>query len=77
METTCLLYGIDKKWNFPKLSLNVYFEAENILAQQIPQLPAYGLARTSENEIEDPRRLVTIEQAASSVIPTIGIAVDF
>ena len=38
---------IDKKWNFDKWTFNVFFEVQNIFAQQIPQPPSYGLDRSA------------------------------
>ena len=68
---------IDKKWNFVRWSLNVFVEAQNILAQDIPQPPEYGLARDMMGNIIEPESLVEIEQGDGQVIPSIGIVVDF
>ncbi len=68
---------IDKKWNFEKWSLNVFIEAQNILAQDIPQPADFGLARDSMGNILEPRSLVEIEQGDGQAIPSIGIVVDF
>ncbi|MEM6687139.1 MAG: TonB-dependent receptor [Bacteroidota bacterium] len=68
---------IDKKWNFEKLSLNVFVEAQNILGQEIPQPPQFGLARDMSGMIAQPRSLQEIEQESGQVIPSIGIVVDF
>jgi outer membrane receptor for ferrienterochelin and colicin len=68
---------IDKKWNFEKLSLNVFVEAQNILGQDIPQTPQFGLTRDMNGMIAQPRSLQEIEQDTGQVIPSIGIVVDF
>ncbi len=68
---------IDKKWNFKKLSLNLFFEAQNVLGQNNPQPTEFGLARDMSGQIINPRSLVAIEQEPGSVIPSIGIVLDF
>ncbi|MEM8764008.1 MAG: TonB-dependent receptor [Bacteroidota bacterium] len=68
---------IDKKWNFKKLSLNVFAEAQNILGQNIPQPPEFGLNRDANGSIIDPRSLVEITSDTGQIIPSIGIVVDF
>ncbi|WP_299532788.1 TonB-dependent receptor [Ulvibacterium sp.] len=68
---------IDKKWNFTKLSLNVFAEAQNILGQDIPQPAEYGLNRDSNGTIIQPRSLIEIESDTGQIIPSIGIVVDF
>ncbi|MBS3738860.1 TonB-dependent receptor [Mesohalobacter halotolerans] len=68
---------IDKKWNFPNWSFNLFIEAQNILTQDIPQPPEYGLVRDMSGNIIEPRSLTEIEQGNGQVIPSIGIVVDF
>ncbi len=68
---------IDKKWNFKKLSLDVFLEAQNVLGQNIPQPPQFGLNRTTDGNIVEPRSLVAIPNDASQIIPSIGVVVDF
>lgn len=68
---------IDKKWNFEKLSLNIFAEAQNILGQDIPQTPQYGLTRDMSGMIAQPRSLQEIQQDSGQIIPSIGIVVDF
>ncbi len=68
---------IDKKWNFEKLSLNVFVEAQNILGQDIPQTPQFGLARDMSGNIAQPRSLQQIETDSGQVIPSLGIVIDF
>jgi outer membrane receptor for ferrienterochelin and colicin len=68
---------IDKKWNFKKLSLDVFIEAQNVLSQEIPQPTEYGLNRNTEGVIVEPRSLVVIESDNAQIIPSIGLVVDF
>ncbi len=68
---------IDKKWNFKSLTLNLYLEIDNVLAQNLPQPPEFGLARDESGNIINPPSLTSISTAPSSAIPIIGIAVDF
>ena len=68
---------IDKKWNFNAFALNVYLEFQNALAQQSPQPPQYGWDRDELGSIIMPRSLIEIPQAEGSLLPIIGLAVDF
>lgn len=68
---------IDKKWNFEKFSFNLFIEAQNVLSQDTPQPPEFGLARGETGQVLDPRQLALLEQGAGSIIPSIGIVVDF
>lgn len=69
---------IDKKWNFEKWTLNLFFELQNAFAQNLPSEPSFGLARDNSGEIIEPRELVRIEDVSnSSVLPTLGIVIDF
>ena len=68
---------IDKKWNFKKWSFNVFVEAQNLLAQEIPQPPQFGLARDSAGSLVEPTSLAEIETTTNQVIPSLGIVVDF
>lgn len=68
---------VDKKWNKPKYSFNLFIEVQNILAQAAPQLPSYTLARDADGNIADPRSLVATIAADGRPIPTIGIVLDF
>lgn len=68
---------VDKKWNFKKLSLNLFFEVQNILAQNNPQPPEFGLNRDETGALVQPRSLVEIMQNDGSFIPSIGLVVDF
>lgn len=68
---------VDKKWNFKKLALDLFVDFENILAQQIPQIPQFGLLRDDAGDVVTPRQLIQVDNSNSSVIPTIGLVLDF
>ncbi len=68
---------IDKKWNFEKLSLNVFIEAQNVLGQQVPQPTEFGLNRDANGTIVQPLSLTAIDSDSGQIIPSIGIVVDF
>jgi hypothetical protein len=69
---------IDKKWNFDKWTFNLFFEIQNILGQQIPQEPQYGLERDENGTIIQPENLIEIPQGDNaSILPNIGIVIDF
>lgn len=68
---------IDKKWNFKKLSLDVFIEAQNVLGQETPQPTQFGLNRNSNGTVVEPRSLTAIETETGQIIPSLGIVVDF
>lgn len=68
---------LDKKWNFEKFALNLFIEAQNILGQNNPSPPEYGLNRDASGMVVEPSSLVIIEQEPGSVIPGIGVVIDF
>lgn len=68
---------IDKKWNFKKLSFNVFIEAQNLLGQTIPQVPEFGLARSNDGTILNPQSLVQLQNTNNIIQPSFGVIVDF
>ena len=69
---------IDKKWNLKGLTLNVFLEFQNLFSQETPSEPLFGLTRDDNGNEVQPRTLTEIQDIdASSVLPTIGIVVDF
>ena len=69
---------IDKKWNFDSWTFNVFLELQNAFGQNTPQPPTFGLDRTDSGTIVLPRQLIQIEDIDnSSVLPSIGIVIDF
>lgn len=69
---------IDKKFNFQNLSLDVYLEVQNVLAQSSPSEPRYGLNRDQNGEVITPRTLVRVDEAESGeVLPSIGLVLNF
>ncbi|MAO65587.1 MAG: TonB-dependent receptor [Balneola sp.] len=69
---------IDKKFNFENLSLDVYLEVQNVLAQPSPSEPRYGLDRNESGEIIRPRELVRVSATESGeVLPSIGLVLNF
>jgi hypothetical protein len=68
---------LDKKWNFEKFALNLFIEAQNILGQNNPSPPEYGLNRDASGMVVQPSSLAIIEQEPGSVIPGIGVVIDF
>jgi Carboxypeptidase regulatory-like domain/TonB-dependent Receptor Plug Domain len=71
-------FRLDKKWNFKKYALDVFIDVQNLLNQQIPQFPSYGLDRNEiTGQINLPNKLVQVPDAKSASIPSIGIILDF
>ena len=69
---------IDKKFNFDKWTLDVFLDVQNVLASNLPSEPSYGLDRNDNGEIIEPRTLIRIQELSnSSVLPTLGIVIDF
>lgn len=69
---------IDKKWNFEKWTLDIFLEIQNFFSQQIPDVPQFGLARDAQGMELAPRMLMQItELESSSVLPSIGVVIDF
>jgi outer membrane receptor for ferrienterochelin and colicin len=68
---------IDKRWDLQRLSLNIFIEAQNVLSQDIPQPPEFGLSRDAGGQITEPRTLTQLERDSGQIIPSIGVVVDF
>jgi hypothetical protein len=68
---------LDKKWNFESFAFDVFIEFQNVISQDIPSPPEYGLNRDSSGAIIDPRSLVEIPQGEGQFIPSLGIVIDF
>ncbi|MCH2450379.1 MAG: TonB-dependent receptor [Gracilimonas sp.] len=69
---------IDKKFNFENLSLDVYLEVQNVLAQSSPSEPRFGLKRDENGEIITPRELIRVSATDSGeVLPSIGLVLNF
>ncbi|MCC5908443.1 MAG: TonB-dependent receptor [Balneolaceae bacterium] len=63
---------IDRKWDFTNISLDIYLEIQNVFGQNTPSEPSY--LRENGNE----PRLTRVDQLSeSSILPTIGIILDF
>lgn len=69
---------IDKKWNMKGFTLNVFLEIQNLLGQEAPSEPSFGLVRDDAGVIVEPRTLTQIEELdGGSPLPSIGIVIDF
>lgn len=69
---------IDKKWNFENWTLDIFLEIQNVFSQQIPDVPQFGLARDGIGTELSPRMLIQIiDLEGSSVLPSIGVVIDF
>lgn len=69
---------IDKKFNFENLSLDVYLEIQNVLAQSSPSEPRYGLDRDENGEVITPRNLVRVDATdTGEILPSIGLVLNF
>tara|TARA_B100001113_G_scaffold344210_1_gene332328 strand:- start:111 stop:2447 length:2337 start_codon:yes stop_codon:yes gene_type:complete len=69
---------VDKRWNFKSTSMNFYIDIENILGNEIPIPPEYGLSRDEKQNILMPINLIEVESDnRNSVIPSIGFVFYF
>jgi len=69
---------LDKKWNFKKVTLDVFLELQNVLGQDFPSEPQYGLARDANGIPLVPQQIVEIESVDNGqLLPNIGLVLDF
>ena len=58
--------------------MNFYIDIENLLMDEIPVPPEYGLRRDDNLNVVNPRSLIeVISDNRSSLIPSIGFVFDF
>jgi hypothetical protein len=55
----------------------VFFEIQNALAQEAPQPSSFGLGRNMDGTPTNPRTLQQLPTEDGSIIPSIGIVLDF
>jgi hypothetical protein len=58
------------------VSINLYFEIQNLLAQQSPSPSEYILQRDEDGVISTPRNLIEVGESEGRSVPTIGIVID-
>jgi len=69
---------LDKKWNFKRVSLDVFLELQNVFSQEFPSEPQYGLARDANGNPVEPQQIVEIESLDNGqLLPNIGLVLDF
>jgi hypothetical protein len=74
---------IDKKWFFQRWNLNLYFDVQNILNQQLENQPFLDVVYDEnglpvENPNDPSRYLVRgLENSSGTLLPTLGVIVDF
>ena len=75
---TKLDFRVDKRWNFKSTSMNFYIYIENLLGNEIPIPPEYGLSRDEKQNIIMPIDLIEVESDnRNSVIPSLGFVFYF
>src|SRR5690606_33835416 len=71
-------FRVDKKWSFKKFSLDVFVDIQNVLKQDLPSAPSYGLDRDDSGSIIMPRSLVQVNaNDEGQVIPSLGLVINF
>ena len=68
---------IDKRFNYKRFTLNIYLEAQNAYNSANLQPPTYTLNRNAEGAPLNPPELLGLPLDASSILPTIGLIVEF
>ncbi|HTO14377.1 MAG TPA: TonB-dependent receptor [Edaphocola sp.] len=80
---------IDKRFNFPKLSLNLFVDFQNILFYKTPYLPRFTFERTEDNtgfKTTDNQPIkpdgsngipLILEQRSATIVPSIGFILEF
>ena len=72
------VFRINKYTHDSETLAKLYFEIENILLDEIPRPPEYGIKRDGNGEIINPLNLTeVISERSRSLIPGIGIVFDF
>jgi hypothetical protein len=82
-------FRLDKKWNWRRLTLDLYLDVQNALLLRSPSLPQYTFRRTRDNSAfastddlpvqPDGSNAVPLllEDGEASVLPTIGFIMEF
>jgi hypothetical protein len=82
-------FRIDKKWNFKRLTLDLFLDVQNAFVVAGPTLPQYTFRRTDDNsgfattdgrplQLNGSNALPTIlDSGDATVLPTLGFIVEF
>jgi hypothetical protein len=74
---------IDKRWYYPKWSLDLYLDVENVYANENPGAPFLDVVRDAQGspvvDPDDPSRYLTrlVSNNSTTVLPSIGVMVEF
>jgi outer membrane receptor protein involved in Fe transport len=74
---------VDKKWFFEKWNLNLYFDIQNAYGFELQAPPFLDVVRDDQGDPvvdpNDPNRyqLRTLENSVGTVLPSIGVIIDF
>lgn len=74
---------IDKRWYFPKWTLNLYLDVENVYANETPGAPFLDVVRDDAGQPvvdpNDPSRYLTrlVPNNSTTVLPSVGVMVEF
>jgi outer membrane receptor for ferrienterochelin and colicin len=73
---------IDKKWYFPKWSLDLFFDVQNVYGQSTPLKPTLDVQRNAQGQpIVDPNNPnqylpVFLDNSTGTVLPGIGVIIE-
>ncbi|MFK7969772.1 MAG: carboxypeptidase-like regulatory domain-containing protein [Bacteroidia bacterium] len=70
---------VDKKFNFNTFSLDLYFDIQNAAFGSVADEPRFGLRRTDDGAVVQPRELVQLPMGPNSgtLLPSLGIVLNF
>lgn len=80
---------VDKKWNFKKSTLDLFLDIQNVSLAKNPSFPSFTMKRNADNtafETTDGKPLaadgsngipILLDTSDATVVPTIGIIVEF
>jgi hypothetical protein len=80
---------LDKKWNFKRITFDLFLDLQNVLVRANPSFPNYTFKRTADNsafETTDGAALrpdganaipILLENADANLLPTIGFIIEF
>lgn len=80
---------IDKKWNWKRLSLDIFLDLQNLLLNNNPGFPAYTFKRFEDNsgfETTDGQPIqlngsnaipILLQESNARILPTLGLVIEF
>ena len=68
---------VDKKWSFNNWSLDLFFEIQNALHKQLRRTTIW-FKRNTDGTIIEPQELIQVNlKSEATILPSVGIVVNF